>query len=111
VPFFLHSFFWEFFFGNPAQRHFYEAAVWGNVVAVLPMAAFGAAGFVYHHFVLKRLHEEHSAHLRSILDILDPETDGGVADLHAAIAEIREDLNPDTPGGLRVVLDEIRKQK
>lgn len=108
TPFFATEGFWAFFFGQPGH-HFYEAAVYGNVVAVLPLAVLGLFGWLWHRGVVGELHAkvdglaaahaEHAQHFKQILDALDPDTDGGIADL-------RDRLDPDTPGGIGV----IRKQ-
>ena len=120
MPFFFTSYFWEFFFDNtPAQHHFYEAAVWGNVVAVLPLAIVAIIAFIWHKGVVEETHrkldvlaekhDEHAEHLKKILDALNPETDGGISLLHEHIQRIENEINLKTPGGLKTILDEIEK--
>ncbi len=109
MPFFLTEHFWAFFFGEPG-KHFYEGNVYGNVVAVLPLAVLGVAGYLWHRGVLREAHEkldrlaaahvEHAEKLDRLLNTLDPETDGGLAD-------IKEMLDPDTPSGLGVVNEKL----
>jgi len=108
--------FWEFFFAEPG-KHFYESAVWGNVVAVLPLAVVAVLGWLWHKGAVGELHrkldaqakrhDELAEHMKKALDLLDPERDGGIADVHAAIAEIKNELSVDTPGGLQVVVGRI----
>jgi hypothetical protein len=107
-----HFFFWG---GNPSPTNvWYERAVWGNVVAVFPLAALGLVGYLWHRGVMKEAHEKldrlaavhaaHTAHLKQLLDALDPETDGGLGDL-------RDLLDVATPGGigaLREQLDDLK---
>jgi hypothetical protein len=95
--------FLQFFFA-PKGQPWYMGAVWGNVVAVLPLFLVGAAGFTYHHVVLKRLHRAHSARLREILDVLDPSTDGGIALLHSELAGY---MDPMTHSGIGLVLERL----
>ena len=101
--------FWHYFFwGGPIPQPvnvWYERAVWGNVVAVLPMAVLGAGGFTYHHFALKRMHESHDRHLKRILDALDPETSS-----ETQIDRIADLVDDQKPGGVTVVLEELRKR-
>jgi heme exporter protein D len=104
MPFFLTEHFWRFFFAEHGH-HFYEAAVWGNVVAVLPLAILGASGFVYHHTVLKRAHESHDAHLKAILAALDPESE-----TDSQLDRIADAVDTTTPGGLTDVLAAINKE-
>lgn len=94
--------FWHYFFAPPHEP-WYKGNVWGNVVAVLPMAILGAAGFAYHHFALKRLHKAHDKHLKQILDALDPETES-----ETQIDRIAELVDDRQPGGVTVVLEELR---
>lgn len=100
--------FWQFFFVPPEQGvPWYHGQVWGNVVAVLPLALLGAAGFAYHHFVLRRVHrqiearhDEHSRRLCEILNVLDPDSEGG-------LSVVLDRLDTRTPDGLKTVLDAI----
>lgn len=123
LAFFLDHF-WHFFFWGPGKPVWYERSVWGNVVATIPLAVMGAAAFFWHRGVVRRLHEkidrheaalkghiegqaEHGRKLLLILDALDPGTDGGITEIHNAIGKIADEINPDTPGGLRLVLDRL----
>ena len=89
--------FWQFFF-FPPHEVWYKGAVWGNVVAVLPLAILGAAGFAYHHVVVKGLHSTHDEHLKKILDALDPE-----AQTETQLDQIADRVDETTPGGLGVL--------
>jgi hypothetical protein len=119
--FFFTSYFWEFFFDNtPTQNHFYEAAVWGNVIAILPLAIASIIAFVWHKGIVKQTHKkldalaekhtEHTEHLKKILDLLDPETDGGISVVHEKIDRMENELNLETPGGLKTILDSIKNK-
>jgi hypothetical protein len=113
---------WNLYF-DPANKSWYEGQVWGNVFAVLPLGILGAIGaaigFWVHKLVtkehedldakLERQHNEHSQHLKDILDALDPKTDGGIADIHTKLDEIKNELNPQTEGGLKLLLDRIEQ--
>jgi hypothetical protein len=110
MPFFLTEHFWAFFFGMPGGPHFYEAAVWGNVVAVLPLAVLALFGWFWHKGAVEEMHRKldaaaaradvHAEHMKKVLDLLNPETDGGIAD-------VLDRLDPVSPGGLQVVVDRI----
>jgi hypothetical protein len=89
----------------PVRHPWYEGAVWPNVFVLLPLAILATAGAVYHHFVLKHLHEGHDRHLASILDALAERKTEAKLDHIAALVDTTQ------PGGLTVVLDEIRKQE
>lgn len=115
--------FWRFFF-EPPGKPAWEGAVWGNVVAVLPLAALAFFGWLWHKGAVGELHRKldaaaaradlHAEHMKKVLDLLDPETDGGIADVHRAVAEIRDQLDIGTPGGLHDIaerLDQIVKPK
>lgn len=91
--------FWHYEFA-PVGEPWYHGQVWGNVVAVLPMAVLAAGGLIYHHVVLRRLHAAHDRHLKALLDLIDPSTDGG-------LAIVLDRLDESTPGGLGAVLDRI----
>ena len=109
-----------YFAGGPLPQTvnvWYERAVWGNVFADLPLAVIAGGLFLWHHFAVRDLHrkvdelaskhEAHDRHLKAILDALDPDTDGGLADVQKQIAAVDDKLDPTTPGGLKVLLDEI----
>lgn len=106
--------FWEFFF-VPTEPHtpWYHGQVWGNVVAVLPLAILGAGAFAYHHFVVKglhdellRKHDEHSEHLRKIIEALDPETESD-----STLDLIADRVDDGTPGGIGVLRERIDELK
>lgn len=107
---------WHLYF-DPAEKPWYEGQIWGNVFAVLPLAVLGFIGYWVHKFItkehedidarLERHHDEHSKHLKAILDALDPDTEGGIADVHVKLDAIKNELNPETEGGLKVLLDRI----
>ncbi len=109
LAFFIDHWFHFFFFGgsppNPSPV-WYERAVWGNVVAVLPLAILGGIGFFYHHIVVKRLHSTHDAHLRQILAALDPESD-----TETRLDQIADAVDETTPGGIKTVLEAIEGKK
>jgi hypothetical protein len=98
VAFFL-THFWHFEFA-PVGEPWYHGQVWGNVVAVLPMALLALGGLLYHHVVLRRLHAAHDRHLKLLVDLLDPATDGG-------LAIVVDRLDETTPRGLKAVIDEL----
>jgi hypothetical protein len=92
----------------------YWPEVRGNVYAVVPC---GLAAFLWlrsrhlavlvAHEELKIAHAEHARKLDKLLDKLDPSTDGGITEVHAAITEVKDQLNVDTPGSLQVVVERI----
>src|ERR1035441_4907315 len=96
----------QFNYAEPGQP-FYKAADWPNVFVVLPLAILG---FLYlrsrhlaviaAHEELKAAHVQHSAKLDRLLDKMDPDSQGGIAD-------VLDRLDPVTPGGLRIVADRI----
>jgi hypothetical protein len=104
-----HFFFWGGAQPSPSPV-WYERAVWGNVVAVLPLAVLGLIGFLWHRGVVKELHAkidreadaraEHTQHLKKIMDALDPETGGGIAD-------VLDRLEPSTPSGIGVLAGKL----
>jgi hypothetical protein len=103
------SHFLQFFFA-PDGKPWFEGAVWGNVVAVAPLAILGTVGYWIHRLFtrehervnekLERLHNAHSQHLKAILDALDPDTEGGIADVHAKLDAIKDEIDLETPGGI-----------
>jgi len=103
--------FLEFFFA-PDGKPWYEGAVWGNVVAILPLAVLGTAGYWIHkyfthehkRFDAETAHDEHTKHLRAILDALDPEV---VSESQLDI--IADRVNEETPGGLGTVLKKLEE--
>jgi hypothetical protein len=107
----------HFFFFGPGEPVWYERAVWGNVAAVLPLAVLALIGWFWHKGAVEEMHRKldaaskkadvHAEHMKKVLDLLDPETDGGIADVHAAIAEVKDALDPDSPGGLQVIAEKI----
>ncbi len=92
-------------------------------IAILPSAPVVFVGglivYFWHKGVTDRLHAridelaashaEHAEHMKRVLDILDPETDGGIADVHAALALIKDDLNPETPSGVGVLDEKVNR--
>jgi hypothetical protein len=104
---------WWFFF-DPRGAEWYEGNVYGNLVAIVPT---GLIFFLYlrsrhlaviaAHEEMKAAHVEHAEKLDKLLDKLDPSSDGGIADVHAAIAEVKDALDPVTPGGLHVVVERL----
>ena len=109
--FFLHSHFWNFFFLGEPGHQWWEAATWSNVAAVLPLAVLGTVTYWVHKVLTKdiekfdaeKAHDEHSKHLRAILDALDPEVESD-----SVLDYIAGQVNEDTPGGLRTIRDEIK---
>ncbi len=116
------------FFFAPPHAPWWTGAVWGNVVATIPLAIMGGLAFFWHRGVVRELHEkldaraaeaaalhkdhkdvlaEHSRHLLLILDALDPGTDGGIAEIHSKIEQIADVIDVNTPGGLRVIVDRL----
>lgn len=118
TPFFLTGHFWAYYFTGYHVAHAYEAAVWGNVIAILPsapvLAVAGVAAYYFHRRAMAPLHaridelarahqdhhDEHVELMKSLLDAMDPETDGG-------IAELQDRLDPDTPGGIGVLREQL----
>ena len=103
IAFFTDHFSQFFFF--PVHEVWYRGAVWGNVVAVIPLAILGAVAFFWHRAETKALHETHDAHLKLILKALDPE-----ADSESTLDLIADKVNEETPGGIKAVLDAIEKK-
>lgn len=101
---------WFQFNYAPLGQPWYQGADWPNVFVLLPLAILGTAGFFYHLAVTKRLHariddlatkhDQHAEKLKLVLDALDPETDGGLAD-------VLDRLDPGTPGGLAVIAHKL----
>jgi hypothetical protein len=89
----------------PTGHAWYEGAVWPNLFVVLPLAILGTAGVVYHHFVLKRFHEGHARDLGRIMGVLAEGNTEAKLDRIAALVDATQ------PGGVTVILDEIRKEK
>jgi hypothetical protein len=114
--FFLTPHFWEFFFGE-SGKHFYEANVYGNVIAVLPLGVLAIGGWLWHRGaveethrkldLLAEKHDAHAEHLKKILDALDPESEGGIKVLHDHIMNVEDLLDPQTPKGLKVILEAL----
>lgn len=101
----------RFFFFGPGEPVWYERAVWGNVVAVIPLAGLALLGWFWHKGAVQEMHRKldkaaeradvHAEHMKRVLDLLDPETDGGMA-------VVLDRLDAATPGGIKDVLDAIR---
>jgi len=116
TPFFFHSYFWELYFTGYHVHHFYEALVWGNVWAILPC---GIIAFLYvrsKHLAivaaqeeLKAAHISHAEKFNKLLDKLDPESDGGIQEIHDTVQIIKDQVDENTPGGIKTVLDKIDK--
>jgi hypothetical protein len=106
LAFFLNHWF-QFNYAEPGQP-FYKAADWPNVFVDIPLV-LGAyfLGRARHvtvveaHDALRAAHVEHAAKLDRLLDHLDPDTPGPMAD-------VLDRLEPSTPSGIGVVLKEIR---
>ena len=89
----------------------YWPEVRGNVLAIAPC---GIAAYLWMrgkhtalteaHASLKRAHLHAAAKLDALLDAINPETDGGLAD---ALSAIRDGLDPDTPGGLGAIRERL----
>jgi hypothetical protein len=102
---------WHLYF-FPVGKPWYEGLVWGNVFAVLPLALGGTIGYWIHKWVTKdikefdakRAHDEHSKHLRAILDALDPDVASG-----SQLDIIADRVDETTPNGLGTIRDEIRR--
>jgi hypothetical protein len=94
--------FLQFFFA-PEGKPWFEGAVWGNVIAVLPLAILAALGWLWHKSAVSELHrklnalaarhDEHAERLKRLLDAVDP-------DMEAKLDEIKNSVDPDTPVGL-----------
>jgi hypothetical protein len=113
----LFAHFWHYYFFPPGEP-WWKGAVWGNVIAIAPSApvliAGGMAAYYFHkramaplHAKINQLardhqarHEEHVELMKSLLDAMDPETDGGLADL-------KDRLDPETPGGIGVLRERL----
>lgn len=101
--------FHEYF--DPYHAPWYDGLVWGNVFAVLPLAVLGTFGYWVHKWITKdieefdakKAHDEHSKHLRAILDALDPEVESDTT-----LDYIAAQVNEETPGGLKTIRDEIK---
>jgi hypothetical protein len=104
---------WQYMYLPPGEP-WYHGEVWPNVYVVLPLAILGYLYFESRHIAvlaaheeLKAAHVEHAEKLDRLLDRFDPETDGGLADVHAALADVRDRLDLSTPGGLKDIADRI----
>ena len=102
---------WFHIYFDPYRAPWYEGLVWGNVFAVLPLAVLGTIGYWVHKWVTKDIkefdareaHDEHTKHLRAILDALDPEVESD-----STLDYIASQVNEETPGGLKTIRDEIK---
>jgi hypothetical protein len=112
---------YEFFFQPGGGAQWYTGNVYGNLVAIVPT---GILLWLYlrsrhlavleAHEALRVAHVSHAEKLDKLLDRFDPATDGGIAEVHKAIAGVRDQLDVDTPGGLHEIaarLDLIAKPK
>ena len=112
---FVASHFIEFFFTGQHGEPWYHAAVWGNVVAVVPLGIGGFIGFYFHRwftqrhedFDAKEAHNERAREARKILDLLDPHTDGGIREIHEHVETIEDRVDETTPGGIKTILDRL----
>ena len=120
MPFFLTQHFWAYYFTGYQVHHAYEAAVWGNVIAIFPSAPLllilGVLAYYFHKRAMAPLHEkidmlaqthadQHDEHMRavkSILDALDPDTES-----ESQLDVIADRVDEKTPGGLKSVLDAV----
>lgn len=111
------SHFVEFYFTGVGHEPWYHAAVWGNVVAVIPLAILGFIGYLIHKWITKEhegfdsktAHDERAKEARKLFDLLDPHTDGGIKEIHEHVEHIEDQVNEKTPGGLGTVFAEVRK--
>ena len=97
---------WHLYF-DPAEKVWYEGAVWGNIFAILPAGVLGAIAFFWHGVLVdeaKKAADQHTRHLKKILDALDPESDGGV---HIKLDQIVDDLDPKTDSGIGVIIHKL----
>jgi len=102
---------WWYTYFDPHHAPWYTGQVWGNVFAVLPLAVLGTVTYWVHKVLTKdiekfdaeKAHDEHSKHLRAILDALDPEVESD-----STLDYIAGQVNEDTPGGLKTIRDEIK---
>jgi hypothetical protein len=85
--------FLQFFFAQPGKP-WYEAAVYGNIVAVAPCGAIlwlwlrsRHVAVLEAHEALKAAHLSHAEKLDRLLDHFDPDT-GTVAELHMKLDAI-----------------------
>jgi hypothetical protein len=105
ATFFLTHWF-QFNYAEPGQP-FYRAADWPNVFVVLPLAILG---FLYlrsrhlavmaAHETLKSAHDEHARKLDLLINHLDPDGQG-------SIAQVLDRLDTTTPGGLKEIADRL----
>jgi hypothetical protein len=104
---------WHLYF-DPTTGPWYTGQVWGNVFAVLPLAVLGTIGYWVHKWITKdikefdskRAHDEHTRHLRAILDALDPNVESG-----SQLDVIADRVDETTPGGLGAVLERISRSQ
>ena len=95
----------------PAHEVWYHGAVWSNVFVLAPLAVLGTIGYWIHklitrdveEFDAKAAHDEHSKHLRAILDALDPDVESD-----SELDLIADRVDDETPSGLGVLLRELR---
>ncbi len=102
---------WWYTYFDPHHAAWYTGEVWGNVWAVIPLGILGTIGYWAHRYLTKDIkkfdakaaHEAHMKKLQAIVDALDPE-----AESSSQLDVIADRVNEQTPGGLQVLLEEIR---
>ena len=102
---------WFHVYFDPYHAPWYEGLVWGNVFAVLPLAVLGGIGYWVHKWITrdikkfdaKKAHDEHTKHLRAILDALDPEVESDTI-----LDTIADRVDEATPGGIGTLRAEIK---
>ena len=123
TPFFLSNHFWEYYFTGYHVSHAYEAAVWGNVIAIFPSApiilALGVLGYYFHNRAMSPLHKrldvfeqahinQHNEHMRamkSILDALDPSTES-----ESILDTIADRVDDKTDSGIGAIIKRLESK-
>ena len=90
------------FFFAPLHEPWYHGAVWGNVVAVVPLGLMGFFWLRSKHIALTEVHAQHNRHLESILAALDPE-----AESETTLDLIADKVDETTPGGLGTIRERL----
>ena len=88
----------------PSNEPWYHGSIWPNVFVILVVAPLGWLWLRAKHKALEAAHKSHDEKLKEILRHLDPEAESdGMLDL------IADRVDETTPGGIKAVLDAIRK--
>lgn len=95
----------------PTHEVWYHGAVWSNVFVLAPLAVLGGIGYWVHKWITsdikkfdaEKAHDEHTKHLRTILNALDPEVESDTV-----LDTIADRVDETTPGGIGTLRAEIK---